>query len=260
MPVTNGLREDFLRNLFDSSPPVLNPADMVRAFTGKNLAELKLPQRAIITFTIGDVKALLKNTHQKPIKEWEGFRTLFKIFDSKTIVLRSYFGGPNIATLVEELSTFGVHEFVLWGYCGGISDHISIGDLLIAEGALRHDGVSHHYLNDDDEFVYSRWFANWHETAKASGIAASLVWSCDALYKETRKKINLCKKMGVHAVEMEVASFYAVCNAKKLKGIAFLVVSDLLRQNKWIPGFSDPSFKEGIRRLRDFFLEQAILR
>lgn len=249
-----------MRNLFDSSPPVLNPTDMVRAFTGKSLAELKLPQRAIITFTIGDVKALLKNTHQKPVKAWEGFRTLFRIVDSKTIVLRSHFGGPNVAALVEELSSFGVSEFVLWGYCGGISDDISIGDLLMAEGALRHDGVSHHYLIDDGEFVYSGWFARWRKTAKASGITASLVWSCDALYRETRKKISLCKKMGIHAVEMEVASFYAVCKAKKLKGIAFLVVSDLFRQNKWKPGFSELSFKEGIRRLIEFFLEQVILR
>jgi uridine phosphorylase len=233
---------------------------MVRAFTGKSPTELKLPQRAIITFTISDVKALLKNTHQKPVKAWENFRILFRIVDSKTVVLRSYFGGPNVATIVEELSSFGVREFVLWGYCGGISNHVSIGDLLIAEGALRHDGVSHHYLNNDDEFVYSGWFVKWHETAKASGITAALVWSCDALYKETRKKISLCKKMGVHAVEMEVASFYAVCKAKKLKGIAFLIISDLLRRNKWIPGFSEPSFKEGIRRLRDFFMEQAILR
>ena len=248
-----------MRNLFDSSPPVLNPIDMVRAFTGKSLAELKLPQRAIITFTIGDVKALLKNTHQKPVKAWEGFRTLFRIVDSKTIVLRSYFGGPNIAALVEELSSFGVREFVLWGYCGGISDDISIGDLLMAEGALRHDGVSHHYLNDDDEFVYSGWLARWRKTAKASWITTSLVWSCDALYRETRKKISLCKKIGVHAVEMEVASFYAVCKAKNLKGIAFLVVSDLFRQNKWMPGFSEPSFKEGTRRLKEFFIEQAIL-
>ncbi len=39
--------------------------------------------------------------------------------------------------------------------------------------------------------------------------------------------------------------------SKKLKGIAFLVVSDLFRQNKWKPGFSSyPS--EGIRRLREF--------
>lgn len=66
--------------------------------------------------------------------------------------------------------------------------------------------------------------------------------------------------MGIHAVEMEVASFYAVCKAKRLKGIAFLVVSDIFRQNRWKPGFSEESFKEGTRKLREFFLEHGILR
>lgn len=249
-----------MRNLFDPSQSVLKPTDIVRAFTGKNLEELQLPRRAIITFNNGDLNAILNNTHQKPIKSWTGFRRLFRITDSETIVTRCYFGGPNVAALVEELSAFGVREFVLLGYCGGISDDISIGDTLIAEGALRHDGVSYHYLNGNDEFVFSSWFLKWRNIVAKSGIVPSLIWSCDALYRETKDKINRHKKMGVKAVEMETASFYAVCKAKKLKGIAFLVVSDLFRRSKWKPGFSDESFREGIRRLREYILEQGILR
>lgn len=248
-----------MRNLFDSSPPALRPADIVRTFTKKSFPELALPRRAIITFTIGDAKALLKNTDHKPIKAWENFRNLFWIVDSKTIVIRSYFGGPNIAALVEELSAFGVREFVLWGYCGGISDDVSIGDLLIAKGAVRDDGVSYHYLNNNDEFVYSTWFAKWQKTATTSGITPSMIWSCDALYRETRKKINLFRSKGIHGVEMEVASFYAVCKAKRLKGIAFLVVSDTFRGNRWKPGFFEESFREGTKRLKKFLFEQAIL-
>ena len=249
-----------MRNLFDPSPPVLKPADIVKAFTGKSLEELRLPQRAIITFNISDLKALLQDTHQKPIKAWTGFRNIFRIVHSETIVSRCYFGGPNVAALVEELSAFGVREFVLWGYCGGISDDISIGDILIAEGALRQDGVSYHYLNSTEEFVYSLWFLKWRKTAMTSGIRPALIWSCDALYRETKNKIDSYKKMKIHAVEMEVASFYAVCNTKKLKGIAFLVVSDFFKHNKWKPGFSEKSFREGAKTLREFLLTQGILR
>lgn len=208
---------------------------------------------------MGDAKSLLKNTHQKPIKAWSGYRSLFRIDNTETVIARCFFGGPNVAALVEELSAFGVREFVLWGYCGSISDDVSIGDILIAEGALREDGVSYHYLNSTDDFVYTDWFHKWHKTAITSGIRHSLIWSCDALYRETRNKINRYKKMGIHAVEMEVASFYAVCKAKKLKGIAFLVVSDHFRKGKWEPGFFKESFKEGTHRLREFLLEQVIL-
>jgi len=150
-----------LRSLFDPSSPILKPTDIVRTFTGKSLEELRLPRRAIITFSMGDVKALLKNTHQKPIKTWSGFRSIFRIDNTETVITRCLFGGPNVAALVEELSAFGVREFVLWGYCGGISDDLSIGDVLIAEGALRQDGVSYHYLDSADDFVYTGWLHKW---------------------------------------------------------------------------------------------------
>jgi uridine phosphorylase len=119
---------------------------------------------------MGDVKALLKNTHQKPIKTWSGFRSLFRIDNTETVITRCLFGGPNVAALVEELSAFGVREFVLWGYCGGISDDLSIGDVLIAEGALRQDGVSYHYLDSTDDFVYTGWLHKWQKAAVISGI------------------------------------------------------------------------------------------
>jgi len=248
-----------LRSLFDPSSPVLKAPDIVRAITGKKPEELQLPRRAIITFSFGDVKSLLGNKHQKPIQAWTPFRSLFLIADTDTIVTRCYFGGPNIAALVEELSAFGVHEFVLWGYCGGISNDITIGDLLIAKGALRQDGVSYHYLDNADDFVFTDWFQAWHEKAGAFSIRPAMIWSCDALYRETKNKISSFRKMGIHGVEMETASFYAVCKAKKLKGIAFLVVSDRFMQNRWQPGFFEASFKDGARRMSNFLISEATL-
>lgn len=249
-----------MKKLFDSSRPVLKPTDIVQTFTGKSHEELQLPRRAIITFGIGDAKALVKTPRQKPIKAWSAFRSLFPIVHSETIVTRCYFGGPNVAALVEELSAFGVREFVLWGYCGGISDDTNIGDVLVAQGAFRQDGVSFHYLDDTDDFVYTDWFQKWQKKAAAAGIRPAMIWSCDALYRETKRKITSFKKMGIHAVEMEVASFYAVCKSKRLKGIAFLVVSDQFRQNNWQPGFFEESFREGTLKMREFLLEQGVLK
>lgn len=249
-----------MRSLFDPSKPVLKAPDIVQAITGKKSVELQLPRRAIITFSFGDVKSLLGNKHQKPIPAWTPFRNLFMIDNSETIATRCYFGGPNIAALVEELSAFGVREFILWGYCGGIADDVTIGDLLIVEGALREDGVSYHYLNNTDDLVFTGWFQVWHEKAVAFGIRPAIVWSCDALYRETKSKLSSFRKMGIHGVEMETASFYAVCKAKKLKAIAFLVVSDRFHQNRWQPGFFEESFREGGRRMNNFLLNEAVVK
>lgn len=233
---------------------------MVITFTGRKEEELRLPSRAIITFHTGDTKTLLAKVDHKPVKAWLPFRSLFLIENSDTIVARCLFGGPNVAALVEELSSFGVQDFILWGYCGSISDDVSIGDILAAKGALREDGVSHHYLRSTHDFISTPWFESWQQLASASGIRPAMIWTCDALYRETIRKVSAYRNRGIDAVEMEVASLYAVSLSKNLNSIAFLVVSDQFRQRQWHPGFSKESFRNGAARLRDFLLNHGILR
>jgi len=85
-----------------------------------------------------------------------------------------------------------------------------------------------------------------------------IIWSCDAIYRETEKKIEGYNRKGILAVEMEVASFYSVCKYRGVKAIAFVVVSDLLINGIWKGGFHDGSFKRGAKRLFDFIIEKVI--
>jgi len=247
-----------LKRFFDSSPSLLNPVDLVSAFTGKTADELALPERAIIVFNSGDAKRVLNRKKHRLIDGWLNFRWLYRIEESSTVITRSYFGGPNIAALVEELAAFGVKEFVIWGYAGGIACQLKIGDVIAAKGALREDGVSSHYIDDEDDFVYSNWFEEWEQHTKERGFREGIIWSCDAIYRETREKTRKYREAGISAVEMEVASFYAVCKLKGIKGIAFLIVSDLLNDEGWTGGFHTKPFRDGVRKLSKFMLEEVI--
>ena len=153
----------------------------------------------------------------------------------------------------------GFSEFCLWGYLGGISPGLSIGDIVIASGAIREEGVSYHYLNDQEDTVYSEWAPDWSSDATCNEFTTGIVWSCDAIYRETRQKLDVCEQKGVLGVEMEVASFYAVCRAKQLRGVAFLVISDLFRDGTWVPGFFSPEFTRGAQKLGTFLREHAIV-
>jgi len=248
-----------LKSFFDSTPPALNPEDIVLTFTGKKGSELSLPPRVVITFDRGSLNSLLKHSQTTTIDAWKSFRTMYKVEGKQTIITKSSAGGPNIATLVEELSSFGVTEFILLGYCGGIDGKIRIGDVLLVNGAIREEGTSYHYLSDTNKFIYTDWFETWEYTLTMPGFYKGIVWSCDALYRETQKKIKKYKKRGIVAVEMEVASFYAVCKFKKLKGIAFLVVSDVFNNGKWTPGFFAEDFKQGFDRLSYFIMQNVIV-
>ncbi len=248
-----------MRRFFDPSAPVLNPADIVRAFTKKDVRDLVLPRRAVILFAGPDLSALVRKSDGQLIEGWKPFRTLYRAREKETILVKSPFGGPNVAALVEELSFFGVREFCLWGYCGGISRNTSVGDLLLVTRALREEGTSYHYLEDGDEFVASPWAAEWEQVARKEGMVPGAVWTCDALYREGRDKAARYGAKGILGVEMEAASLYAVCRAKALKGVAFLVVSDLVHETGWQGGFESPDFKNAAKRLSAFILKHVII-
>jgi nucleoside phosphorylase len=248
-----------MRQFFDSSSPLLLPADLVCTFTGKKAEELALPKRAIVVVSGNDLRFLRRHPGTSLLDAWAPFRRIYRLDEKETIVTRSWYGGPNIASLIEELSAFGVREFCLWGYLGGISPGISIGDIVIARGALREEGVSYHYSDDDEDTVSSEWAHEWSSHPNCKEFQTGIVWSCDAIYRETRQKLDAYMQAGVLGVEMEVASFYAVCRAKGLKAAAFLVVSDLFREGTWVPGFFTPEFSNGAKRLGSFLREHAII-
>lgn len=163
-----------------------------------------------------------------------------------------------MSALVEELVAFGVLELVLWGYAGGIADGLQAGDIVMATGAVREDGTSYHYMDEDDGPVYSNWADEWRDDFQEQGFREGMIWTCDAIYRETQEKVRRYRDESISAVEMEIASFYGVCKFKGVKGIAFVIISDLLHNDRWTGGFHTKSFRDGARRLLSFMLEKVV--
>lgn len=136
-----------MKSFFEPSEPLVTPLDIVTTFTKKSPETLQLPARAIIVFHVGDLQRILREKAHYQIESWLPYRSIYRIDGSNTVITRCLYGGPNIASLVEELACFGVTECILWGYCGALKENLRIGDILIAEAALREDGVSYHYLD-----------------------------------------------------------------------------------------------------------------
>ncbi len=247
-----------MKRFFDPSPSLLTPRCLVSALTGRKPEDLSLPDRAIITFNRGDFGRLAYKAQAEPVEAWTPFRKIHRVKGKDTIIVRSNFGGPNIAALIEELAAFGVKEFIVWGYCGAIDADLGFGDIVAASGALREDGVSSHYLDDESDVVSSNWFGEWENHLTRYGFASGIIWSCDAIYRETTAKIARYGRMGVKGVEMEAASFYSVCRFLDVRGIAFLVVSDCFTHESWSGGFRSNDFRVGAKRFSRFILDEAI--
>ncbi|MBF0203546.1 MAG: hypothetical protein HQK67_04340 [Desulfamplus sp.] len=75
------------------------------------------------------------------------------------------------------------------------------------------------------------------------------IWTTDAIYRETSKKVAFFRNMGAIAVEMECSALFAVANYRKIDIAAILIVSDELSSSKWKPGFKTAAFKESRKKI-----------
>ncbi|MDD2418358.1 MAG: nucleoside phosphorylase [Oscillospiraceae bacterium] len=67
--------------------------------------------------------------------------------DGQRVLVTSHgIGGPSTAICVEELALCGVKTMIRVGTCGGMSQAVCSGDLVIANAAIRQEGTSLEYL------------------------------------------------------------------------------------------------------------------
>ena len=136
-------------------------------------------------------------------------------------------GGPSAVIAMEELHALGADTFVRVGTCGGIALKVKSDDVVIATGAVRHEGTSREYAPMEfpavaDYTVQSALVA----AARALGKPwhAGVVQCKDSFYGqhdpermpvsyELQAKWQAWKRLGVLASEMESAALFCCAAA-----------------------------------------------
>ncbi|NNL75321.1 MAG: nucleoside phosphorylase [Desulfobacterales bacterium] len=155
-------------------------------------------------------------------------------------------GAPYAVMLLETLIAWGARKIIYLGWCGAVAETVKIGDIILPTTAVIDEGTSAHYKAAD----------NGHSAASSSMITtirhaldqdhvvfhSGAVWSTDAVFRETRQRVETHQKKGVLAVEMEVSALYTVAQFRQVELGAILVVSDELSSLIWRPGFRQKRF------------------
>ncbi|MEW6671486.1 MAG: nucleoside phosphorylase [Thermodesulfobacteriota bacterium] len=161
-------------------------------------------------------------------------------------------GAPYAAIILETLIAGGVARIVFWGWCGAVSGKVSIGDIIVPSGALIDEGTSRHYQTDSALVAEpSNEISTKIKDAlrrQRLGFQEGSVWTTDAIFRETREKVERFQSQGVLAVEMETSALFTVAKYRSAKLGALLVVSDELTTFTWKPGFKDQRFKQNRRQ------------
>ncbi|MEA2670609.1 MAG: uridine phosphorylase [Chloroflexota bacterium] len=147
-------------------------------------------------------------------------------------------GGPSAAIAVEELCNLGAHTLIRVGSCGAMQPGLRLGDVIVAQAAVRDEGTSAQY-------VPLAWPAVAHldivDALRAAAAAAGVrhhvgtVQSKDSFYgemdpgrmpiaAELQARWAAWVRAGVLASEMECAALLTVAAVRRVRAGAALAV------------------------------------
>jgi uridine phosphorylase len=145
-------------------------------------------------------------------------------------------GGPLAAAFMEELIARGCRAFVACGGAGVLLPDVALGHVIVPTSAIRDEGTSYHYLPPSRATTPS-------PEAVAAIVATcarhhvphveGATWTTDAIYRETRAKLERRIAEGCLTVEMEAAAFFAVATFRGVTFGQLLYAGDDLSGDAW---------------------------
>ncbi|MEG2000694.1 MAG: uridine phosphorylase [Evtepia sp.] len=157
----------------------------------------------------------------------------------KVSVVSTGIGAPSAVIALEELSALGADTFIRVGTCGGIKLDVKSDDVVIATGAIRHEGTSREYAPIEFPAVPNYEILSALVDAAQSlkkSWHAGVVQCKDSFYGqhspdrmpvsyELQHKWDAWKRLGVLASEMESAALFTAASALGVRcGSAFHVI------------------------------------
>lgn len=219
--------------------------------TGKDLAGMvqlraqDIGKYVIIPGAADRLEALIKKI-KDPMKNFTFMEHTMYTGDYEGIRLTALNGGmfsANTAITTEILCNVQAQNLIRLGSCGALSEDIKVGDLILATGSIRGDGVTPYYVDDKFETLPDKGITEALEKA-AEKLGVKLhkgkVWSTDALLRETRELVEGKVSEGAIAVDMVSSALLTIAQTYKVKAAAILAVSDNVMTGEM--GFTNPAF------------------
>ncbi|MCP3168718.1 purine-nucleoside phosphorylase [Myxococcus qinghaiensis] len=170
-------------------------------------------------------------------------------------------GVPSISIYATELvKVYGARVLIRVGSCGALRPDVKLRDVIVATGAGTDSKVNRMRLLDHDfaavpDFQLARWAMEAAER-RNKAVRAGTVFTSDLFYHPQEQLTAALVRMGVLAIEMEVAGLYGVAAEFGARALALLTVSDHLQTGEALsPQDRQTSFDEMIELALDVALK-----
>lgn len=247
----------------DNTTPVITAEKHVNSKHGK-METCSLPETCVI-FEIGMALRFIESNFQT-ITIFEKLPCFLE--DSKCISIkgnenvcftRGGYGAPAAVDTLETIRALGVKRIVIVGMCGGFSDSIHVGSVLIPNKVLCEEGTSFHYFEDiefiepDRSLFYNSisYFSNHFEVLTDSAVTS------DAFYRQTFAKEAMWREKGCVGVDMESSALLSVSRHYSIPAVSILLCSDKhpISENDASWDWGDTNFKA----TREKFVRQSVM-
>jgi uridine phosphorylase len=219
---------------FDPDPnAVLDPGDRVKVDDA--------PDRCVLCFFQDVLQEFQREKTPAVIAEWKIETSSHAFMETEVAgkrlgVMHPGVGGPVAALLLENLIACGCKKFIACGGAGVLTGGIPLGHIIIPTSAIRDEGASYHYMPPTQEAAAdTEAVAVIEQVLLKRGKPYTLgkTWTTDAIYRETRGKIQTRRKQGCLTVEMEAATFFAVARFRGVQFGQILYAGDDLSGEEW---------------------------
>ncbi len=215
---------------------------------------------AIIPGTTERRDALLEEL-ENPVKSFSFFEYSMYTGTYQGVKVAVGNGGrfsPDSAIITEILCAGKVEYIIRAGSCGALDEKIKVGDIILATGSVRGDGVTPYYVDKDFKTVSDKTVTEALEKASAENevkLHKGLMWTTDALLRETRKVVEKAIKEGAVAVDMVSSALLTIAQVNGVKASSISAVSDNLITGEL--GFMNPDYYDAEAKVIKVCLEAA---
>lgn len=150
----------------------------------------------------------------------------------------SHVGEPGCIMEYENVLAMGSKCLILFGNCGVLDRTIEDCGIIIPTKAIRDEGCSYHYAPAGDTIDVNHKYVDQFKAVLAEhgyGCVEGITWTTDAVFRETRRKVERRRSQGAICVEMECAGMQALCDFRDTDFFQFLYAGDNLDHTVWEP-------------------------
>jgi DeoD family purine-nucleoside phosphorylase len=166
-------------------------------------------------------------------------------------------GCPSASIVAEEVIQLGAKNLLRVGTCGGYSEELRLGDLIVATSATPNDGTVSSLTRGVPyapaahfDIVHAAYHAG--ESAGRRTFVGPIV-SSDLFYDPVEYPAKLWGNLGVLAVEMEASAIFTIAAMRGVRAGCLLTVSDTIGAET--VRISDEELRTGVDNMMELALD-----